>query len=186
MPPDPVSFIQSASFDGDLGLVTTSPVYLAIKFIFIVVTLFFFIHIVYMVYRMGTVGDTRKLYGEAFRRKTAPLQKDDFVSRWQAVKARLATMREADYKIAIIEADKLFDELLKKMTFRGNDMGERLQQISPVQLASLQGVWDSHKIRNKLSHDVGYHITFQEAEKAIQNYENAFLEIGILERDDIA
>ncbi|MEK7519778.1 MAG: hypothetical protein AAB581_00840 [Patescibacteria group bacterium] len=153
---------------------------LVIQFIFWTASAFFFFHGAYLVYKLGIVKDAKTWSLEMLRRK-APIRTDEFVAQWQVIRERMATMREADYKLAIIEADKLFDELLTKMTYRGNDMADRLKQLTPVQLPSIQGVWDAHKVRNLLAHDITYHLNFSDAQRVIGNYERAFRELGILD-----
>ena len=60
-------------------------------------------------------------------------------------------------------------------------MGERLQQITSEQLSNINAVWESHKARNMLSHDISYHIGYSDAERIVQNYEDAFSELEILD-----
>lgn len=155
--------------------------FLVVKFVFIVASLFLFFHIIYLIYKLGIVKDKKGFYSELLTHRAPALRKDEFVVKWKKIKARMATMQEADYKLAIIEADKLFDELLRRMAYHGKDMGERLSQITSEQLSNINAVWESHKARNFISHDTNYHINFSEAEKMIQNYENAFREFEILD-----
>lgn len=155
--------------------------FLVAKFIFVAVSIFFFFHIAYLLYKLGAVKERKEFYSEILTRRAPALRKDDFVVRWRKIKDRVATMKEADYKLAIIEADKLFDELLRRMAHHGKDMGERLSQITPDQLSNINAVWESHKARNFLSHDINYHIDFSSAERLIQNYEDAFRELEILD-----
>ena len=155
--------------------------FLALKFVFIALTIFFIIHIVYLILKLGAVKEKKEFYRELWTRKAAPIRKDEFVARWAKIKERMAKMEEAEYKLAIIEADKLFDELLRRMMYKGKDMGERLQQITSEQLSNINAVWESHKARNMLSHDISYHIGYSDAERIVQNYEDALRELEILD-----
>ncbi len=155
---------------------------LVIKFIFFTVSLFFLFHGIYLVYKMGLVNEKVKFYSDAFSAAKEMAHKDIILLAWEKIKNRMATMRESEYKLAIIEADKLFDMLLEKMGFKGKDMNARLSQIDSSQLQSVQGVWESHKVRNMLAHDTNYHISFTDAQRVIANYERAFEELGILAR----
>ncbi len=155
---------------------------LIIKAVFFAVSIFFILHGIYLLYKLGLIKDKVDFYSDAFTRKKSPLRKDAFLLEWEKIKNRMATMRESEYKLAIIEGDKLFDTLLQNMDYKGKDMNARLSQVTPVQLSSVQGVWDSHKVRNLLAHDMNYHISFTDAQKVVQNYERAFRELGILDR----
>jgi hypothetical protein len=154
---------------------------LIIKAVFFAVSVFFILHGIYLLYKLGLVKEKMDFYSDAFMRKKEPLRKDVFLLEWEKIKNRMATMHESEYKLAIIEGDTLFDVLLQKMDYKGKDMNARLSQITPAQLSSVQGVWDSHKVRNLLAHDMNYHISFSDAQRVIQNYERAFRELGILD-----
>lgn len=98
-------------------------------------------------------------------------------SKWEEVLRHLDSNREAEWKFAIIEADKLVDDLLKSAGYLGDTMGERLMNIEKGQFLSLEGLWEAHKIRNKLVHDTNYFLRYAEARRAVGQYENALREI---------
>lgn len=178
------SFLQTQFGSGvpalHISAGTLFVIFLLAKFIFLSATIFFIAHIAYMIYKMGEVKESLSLYTEALKRQATPIQKDVFVLAWSGIMQRMSTTREAEYKMAIIEADKLFDELLQKMGYKGKDMGERLQQITPEQLSNISAIWKSHKVRNFISHDTQYHLTFSEAQWVVKNYEDAFIEMQVL------
>ena len=158
--------------------------FLFIKFVFIALSLFFVMHIIYLLHKTGSIRKELELFGESVKRKAVPIAKDTFVMAWHGIEARMRTMQEAEYKLAIIEADKLFDDLLQKMKYKGKDMGERLKQITTEQLSNINAIWKCHKVRNLISHDVSYHLAFSEAQWVIQIYEDAFIELGVLDRSE--
>ncbi len=61
-----------------------------------------------------------------------------------------------DPKMAIIEADKVVDVILKKAGVAGNTMAERLRRVQKqVQRPIYSGMWEAHKLRNQIVHEVG-------------------------------
>jgi hypothetical protein len=59
-------------------------------------------------------------------------------------------------KMAIIEADKLVDVILKKAGITGNTMAERLRRVQKlVQRPIYSDMWEAHKLRNHIVHEVG-------------------------------
>ncbi|MDP3792128.1 MAG: hypothetical protein Q8Q89_00120 [bacterium] len=102
------------------------------------------------------------------------------ISRWGEIVRHFESVKEAEWKFAIIEADKLVDDLLKQGGYLGDTMGERLMNIEKGQLLSLQGLWEAHKIRNKLVHDTNYFLRYTEARQAIKFYEEALKELGTI------
>ena len=85
-----------------------------------------------------------------------------------------------DWKLAIIEADIILDDLLKQRGYGGNSLGERLKSISPNQLASLNDAWEAHKIRNRIAHDgADFILTQRLAQETITRYNLVFTELGL-------
>ena len=68
--------------------------------------------------------------------------------RWAAIEAMPAGS-------AVPEADKLFDYVLKAKGYPGETMAERLKRAER-QLSNRNGVWQAHKLRNSLAHEVGF------------------------------
>lgn len=99
---------------------------------------------------------------------------------WEKIIKRLDTKDEANYKLAVIEADKLLDTVLKKLTIPGSTMGERLKAIPISQLPSIDNVWQVHRLRNHLVHTTEFVLTENKAKQAITIYKQAFIELKVL------
>ena len=69
------------------------------------------------------------------------------------VLTHIASPHPNDWKLAIIEADIILDDVLKQQGYIGNSLGERLKSISTNQLSSLNDAWEAHKIRNRIAHE---------------------------------
>ncbi len=100
--------------------------------------------------------------------------------RWNTVIAHLDSPREADWKVALLEADTLIDDALAKAGFPGATFGDRLSNIQPGTLLSLDGIWWAHKVRNRLAHEADYFLRYTEARQAIGYYEAALTELQLL------
>ncbi len=151
------------------------------EFIFLVFGIFFLLHSIYLIYKINIIAGKFQLYKDAFIRKTPPVYKGEFVTRWIQIKQKMETKNESDYKLAILEADKVFDDLLKRMMIKGKDMGGRLKQINKELLPSIDKIWQSHKVRNKIAHKPDYHLSYSEAERVLENYEAALRDLKILD-----
>jgi hypothetical protein len=99
---------------------------------------------------------------------------------WEAIAKRLTSKDEANYKLSVIEADKLLDTVLKKLTIPGETMGERLKAIPRSQLPSLDNVWQAHRLRNHLVHTTEFVLTEGKSKQAIDIYKQAFIELKVL------
>jgi hypothetical protein len=85
-----------------------------------------------------------------------------------------------DWKLAIIEADIVLDDLLKQHGFVGASLGERLKGITSNQLGSISDAWEAHKVRNRIAHDgADFVLTKRQAEETINRYRRVFAEFGV-------
>lgn len=100
--------------------------------------------------------------------------------RWETIAQHLDSTHESDWKVAVIEADKLVDDALARAGFSGETFGDRLSNIQPGTLLALDGVWWAHKIRNRLAHEADYFLRYTEARQAIGYYEAALAELQLL------
>jgi len=101
--------------------------------------------------------------------------------RWDVVQNHLNSDNETDWKFAVIEADNILDELVRKMGYDGEDLGERLKAVEPSDFQSLQSAWEAHKVRNQIVHESsGFKLTYAETKRVISLYEQVFREFGYL------
>jgi hypothetical protein len=85
-----------------------------------------------------------------------------------------------DWKLAIIEADVILDQLLKERGYVGTSLGERLKSISPEQLSTINDAWEAHKVRNKIAHEGSdFVLTQRSVQETITKYQRVFAEFGV-------
>lgn len=99
---------------------------------------------------------------------------------WAEVLQKIASPHPADWNLAVIQADAILDGVLKTMGLTGETMGDRLQQLNPAQLRSLNDVWEAHKIRNRIVHDPQVALDYQLARRAVMHIETALRELQYL------
>ena len=101
--------------------------------------------------------------------------------RWKYILTILESPNESDWRMAIIEADTMLDELLQERGFTGESLGERLKAAESSGFATLQSAWDAHTTRNQIAHAGSeFPITQVEARRVIKIYENVFEELGAI------
>lgn len=81
--------------------------------------------------------------------------------------------------LAVIDADKLLDEALKRRGYKGKTVGERLVAAQKV-LTDNDGVWYSHKLRNRLVHEPGVKLKKREARTALTGFKRGLHDLGAL------
>jgi len=115
-----------------------------------------------------------KLSGKGPKRR---LKKEYFEARWMELLARVRT--PDGMVLAVIDADKLLDEALKRRGFKGKTMGERLVSAQRS-LNDNDAVWYAHKLRNRLVHEPDIKLKKKEAQTALAGFRQGLKDLGAL------
>lgn len=98
-------------------------------------------------------------------------------TRWVHVMQLLESHSQGDWRQAIIESDIILEEMLEKMGYEGNSIGDKLKNVESSDFLTLNQAWEAHKIRNKIAHmGSEFRITQGEAKKVINLYQEVFEE----------
>lgn len=97
--------------------------------------------------------------------------------RWGNILVKLKSENEADWRVAILEADSVLEEIVETMGIEGESLGEKMKKIEKSDFLSLDNAWEAHKGRNKIAHDsMNVPISRREAERILRHYEKVFQE----------
>jgi len=107
------------------------------------------------------------------------LDRKFYRARWKEIEALVELKKEMNYKLAVIEADKLLDSALRGMYFTGTTMAERLK-LASYKFPKLKQVWWAHQVRNHVVHDVRYELRHGEAKKVLDLFKRAMNTLGVL------
>ncbi|PJE65460.1 hypothetical protein COU91_01515 [Candidatus Saccharibacteria bacterium CG10_big_fil_rev_8_21_14_0_10_47_8] len=133
-------------------------------------TIFLILAIVFGVVMLMSVGILS-------RRMTHKLNQDYFQKKWLELLARVKT--SDGIVLAVIDADKLLDEALKRRNFNGKTMGERLV-AAQRSLTDNDSVWYAHKLRNRLVHEPDTKLKKREAQNALAGFRRGLKDLGAL------
>lgn len=100
--------------------------------------------------------------------------------RWEKIKQKMDSENPSDWNLAIIEADKILDEMLVAMGYQGENLGERLKKVESSDFLTLNEAWEAHKVRNQIAHEDSFILTKREAKVAISHYESVFKEFNYI------
>ncbi len=152
---------------------------LAIKIIFIIVFLFLAGFIIFVLVKTTWL---KRLFiwdlQEFFTRRPFGVLKVG--KGWEGIEVRLGTQMESEWKLALIEADKMLDDTLNRMGFGGQSLGERLERLTTATLPNLEEIKTAHKVRNNIIHDPTYKLILDEAKKIILIYKKALTDLEAL------
>lgn len=101
--------------------------------------------------------------------------------RWDAVTKHMASDNPNDWKQAIIEADIILDDLLNKLGYKGESVGDKLKRVVKGDMKTLDDAWEAHKVRNQIAHDGStFSLNQVEATNTIASYRRVFEEFYYL------
>lgn len=114
-------------------------------------------------------------------KKPNTVDTQEVAKRWNDIQTSIGLGGTTHFGSAVVSADKLLDYVLRQKGYRGETMGERLRDaqddFSP---AVYSQVWQAHKLRNQLVHEIEGEVLSFQAKEAIQNFERALRELGAL------
>jgi hypothetical protein len=120
-------------------------------------------------------------FNNHFNRNTHSLEKNPREERWLGIEAMFKSADKNAWRLAIIDADTMLEELIISMGYRGNTFGERLKDMHRNNIPWLQSAWDVHLLRNKLAHEGSrYPLNDREAYRAYRIYQQILVQSGYL------
>lgn len=108
-------------------------------------------------------------------RRTPKLDHAYFQHAWLELLARVKTPE--GMMLAVIDADKLLDEALRRRHFKGKTMGERLVSAQRI-ISDNDAVWYAHKLRNRLVHEPHVKLKKKEAQTALAGFKQGLKDLG--------
>ena len=101
--------------------------------------------------------------------------------RWSKTLDYLFSQHGSDWKLSIIEADSMLDELLETLGFHGESLGDKLKMANQENFPQLTTAWEVHTIRNKIAHEgLAFELSQHEAKRIIALYEQIFHGYGFI------
>jgi len=131
------------------------------------------IFIIYILYKKI------RRYVKHLRFEKEGLKREQIVNQWRQIEQLMNQPGEMSLKLAVMEADKLLDHVLKLMFMPGDNMGQRLKYACN-KYEPLKKVWWAHKIRNQLVHESTFHLDRRTGERAVKAFKKALETLGAL------
>lgn len=113
---------------------------------------------------------------------TAEIEEKEKTAQWQVIQDHLNSENSAEWKLAILEADNMLDQVLEAAGYHGESLGERLKAMDPSDLPSYQDAWTAHKMRNEIAHEGAITMDFSKkmARDTIAKFEQVFKDLGVI------
>lgn len=131
----------------------------------------------YIIYAAAGVVVVAAIMTVVLRRRPRKLNPTRAMERWVALQKNCAN--KSNWPLAVIEADKLLDDTLKRLRYKGKSNGERLV-AAQHKLTNNESVWFGHKLTNKIRDNDLKKIGKLDTLEALSGFRQALKDLGAL------
>ncbi len=148
------------------------------KLIVVIFSTVAFVLIIWSVYKIILLDIEKEKgeYAEAEKISTEKMRTENEI-RWDFIQEKLNSDNESDWRVAIIEADTILEEIVGTMNLNGGSLGEKMKLIEKSDFTTLDDAWEAHRARNRVAHDGNaVPLSSREVRRIIGLYEKVFRE----------
>lgn len=142
-------------------------------------SLLLLVGIVYCTLRINRIrAEERAFYkGAVEKAKAAAVGSVGHNPKWERAVAHLESENPSDWRLAILEADIMLDEMVAGMALLGDNLGERLRNVERSDFLTIDRAWEAHKVRNQIAHEgADFLLSEREAKRVLALYRDVFNE----------
>lgn len=102
--------------------------------------------------------------------------------RWNRILEQVDSGNQQSWRLAILEADIMLNELLDLRGYKGDTISDKMKQVDRVNFNTIDQAWEAHRIRNRIAHE-GSNMKLDESEvrRTIGLYMRVFKESEIIQ-----
>ncbi|MBI4079917.1 hypothetical protein HY414_01665 [Candidatus Kaiserbacteria bacterium] len=102
--------------------------------------------------------------------------------RWNRVLDQTNSSSPESWRLAILEADIMLNELLDVQGYKGETMADKMKQVDRANFNAIDDAWEAHKIRNRVAHEgTAAELSHHEVRRVVALYERVFKEFKYIE-----
>ena len=165
----------------DYFLLNVWPIWKLIAAMLSVLTL---IGIVYNSWKLRAISlEEQKIYGTS--PEASILNEGKIVEpknkKWEKIIEYANSTNVSDWRLAIIEADVMLEEVLRAAGYLGESVGEMLKSVDKNEFLTIEDAWEAHKARNAIAHSGGdFQLNEHETKRVLALFEKVFKEFGVI------
>jgi hypothetical protein len=101
--------------------------------------------------------------------------------RWERITSEISSDNEQSWRLAILEADIMLNELLDSLGYRGETMADKMRGIERGDFNTIDLAWEAHRARNRIAHESSETpLNPRDARQVIDLYTKVFREFRIV------
>lgn len=102
--------------------------------------------------------------------------------RWSRVLEEAGSEEARAWRLAVLEADIMLNELLDTLGYKGETMADKMRSADRASFNTLDLAWEAHKFRNRIAHESDPNfLNAREVRRTIGLYERVFREFKFIE-----
>lgn len=139
-----------------------------IKIVSIVISLIFGGLVIFLMLKMNARGRIQRATSLK-NDSTVKINNRKMAKKWKRAEKKLDSESEENHKLAILEADGIFEEVLKT-----------LGSAAEIRIVDIGTINEAKKIKNSIIDDSSFKLTKEEALKTIKTYKKGLTDLGII------
>ena len=147
-----------------------------IRIVFSAVSIFLIIMLIFLLTRNRYI-ENRFLQDATEFKAQKPYQKVKIVKDWEKIMKQVKNGDESEKKLAVIEADDMVYDMVRKLGYKGEKLEEMLEKENSDIIPNIEDLKRAHKRRRDIVYDPGYTLTKEEAEEVMAIYEKTFKDL---------
>ena len=101
--------------------------------------------------------------------------------KWEKVIKYANSSNASDWRLAVIEADVMLEELLHTLGHKEESVGEMLKSVDKNEFLTIEDAWEAHKVRNAIAHSGGdFQLNEHETKRVVALFEKVFKEFQVI------
>jgi len=91
--------------------------------------------------------------------------------KWKKIKKRMESLNEANWKLAVIEAEELVEKILEEMGYKGEGLKEKLKGVSEAEIKNVSDLISAYDVFINILSDPDYRLKREKAIKSFSAFE---------------
>ena len=138
-----------------------------------------------IIYCFVRIRQVRHMEHMKFDAAAHPVAKQDVPRtqlRWNRIVEQAHSENEQNWRLAILEADIMLNELLDLKGYSGDTMVDKMKRIQRADFNTVDDAWEAHKVRNRIAHEGSAHqLNDRETRRIIGLYERVLKEAKVIQ-----